>query len=154
VGAEDGAVHVQKGHGRTTTRRIETSTRLNEELEWPQVGQVFRIVRTTRRGNGMGQTQVSYGITSLSPAAASPAALLEIVRQHWTIENRCHWVRDVVFDEDRSQVRSGHAHQVMAALRNAAIALIRLDGSFAIAASLRRFAAQPDRPIQLVFGAL
>jgi predicted transposase YbfD/YdcC len=52
--------------------------------------------------------------------------LIKIWREHWHIENRLHRVRDVTHDEARSQVRSGHIGQVMAALRNAAISLMRI----------------------------
>jgi predicted transposase YbfD/YdcC len=45
---------------------------------------------------------VVYGVTSLPPERATPARLLELVRGHWAIENKSHWVRDVTFDEDRS----------------------------------------------------
>ncbi|SDM36383.1 hypothetical protein [Actinomyces ruminicola] len=47
------------------------------------------------------------------------------VRGHWAIENRLHWVRDVTYDEDNHQLRTGSGPQVMAALRNLAISLIR-----------------------------
>lgn len=76
-------------------------------------------------------------MTSLSPAQAAPARLLALVRAHWTIENRLHWVRDVTFDEDRSQVRRGAGPQVMATLRNLAISLLRLAGAPLIAPALR-----------------
>lgn len=56
---------------------------------------------------------------------------------HWTIENRLHWVRDVVYDEDRSQVRTGQGPQVMASLRNLAISLLRLARASSIAKALR-----------------
>ena len=49
-----------------------------------------------------------YGVTSLSPARATPGRLLALVRGQWQIENQSHWVRDVTFDEDRSQVRCGN----------------------------------------------
>jgi len=149
-GADARFKSVEKAHGRIAVRVIETSNRLNDVLDWPAVAQVFRLTRTTRSLSGRPTVVVSYGITSLDTAVAGPARLLQFVRGHWTIENRSHWVRDVVFDEDRSQIRSGHAHQVMAALRNAAIALVRRDGSRPIASALRRFAAQPSLPVQLV----
>nr|WP_258050037.1 hypothetical protein [Streptomyces finlayi] len=57
------------------------------------------------------------------------------MQSHWEIENRLHWVRDVTFDEDRSQVRTGNAPRVMAGLRNTAITLLRLDGHDNIAAA-------------------
>lgn len=50
------------------------------------------------------------------------------MRGHWGIENRAHYVRDVTYDEDRSQLRTGSAPQVMATMRNTAISLLRLAG--------------------------
>ena len=69
--------------------------------------------------------EVIYGVTSLGRERADAEQLLELVRQHWHIENKSHWVRDVTFDEDRSQARSGNIPQVMATLRNTAIGLMR-----------------------------
>lgn len=83
------------------------------------------------------RTEVIYGITSLDAECADPARLSMLVRGHWQVENRLHWVRDVAFDEDRSQVRTGHGPQVMACLRNLAISLLRLAGESNIAAGLR-----------------
>jgi hypothetical protein len=87
---------------------------------------------------GATRRETVYGVTSLPPAAASPAHLLALVRAHWTIENRLHWVRDVTFDEDRSQIRRGTGPQVMATLRNLAISLLRLAGAPLIAPALRQ----------------
>lgn len=56
-----------------------------------------------------------------------------LVRGQWEIENRAHWVRDVTFGEDASQVRAGHGPQVMATLRNLAISLLRQAGQRSIA---------------------
>lgn len=68
-------------------------------------------------------------------------------KAHWGIENRLHWVRDVSFDEDRSQVRTGHGPQVMAALRNLAITALRLAGITNIAQALRHHARDALRPL-------
>jgi len=76
--------------------------------------------------------------------------LLTLVRGHWHIENKSHWVRDVTFDEDRSQVRCGNIPQVMAALRNTVIGLTRWAGATNIAAACRRFAAQPALALELI----
>ena len=76
--------------------------------------------------------------------------LLELVRGHWQIENTSHWVRDVTFDEDRSQVRCGNIPQCMAALRNTAIGLLRWAGHTNIAAACRRMAAQPAQALALI----
>ena len=87
--------------------------------------------------------EVVYGVTSLSPKRVRPEGLLRLVRQHWQIEHQLHWVRDVTFDEDRSQVRCGRIPQVMAAFRNTAIGVMHWAGETNIAAACRRFAAQP-----------
>ncbi len=63
--------------------------------------------------------------------------ILSLVRGHWRIENSLHWVRDVTFDEDRSQVRKGNGPRVMATLRNLAISILRLAGANSIAKSTR-----------------
>ena len=77
---------------------------------------------------GKERVEVVYGVTSLPPERATPGRLLDLVRGQWQIENKSHWVRDVTFDEDRSQVRCGNIPQVMAALRNTAIGLLRWAG--------------------------
>lgn len=107
-------------------------------MNFPHCGQVFRIVRTVRELDGTPRRdEIAYGITSLTPEQASPGRLLEIVRGHWEIENRLHNVRDVTFDEDRSQVRKGSGPHVMASLRNLAINLLRLAGATNVAAATR-----------------
>lgn len=132
-------------HGdRVETRRLCASTALEGYLTWPGHAQVLELRRVvTNKRTSQTRQEVVYGITSLGPERATPAQLLRLWRQHWHIENRLHWVRDVTFDEDRSRVRAGRAPQVMAALRNVAISVLRLCGSDNIAAACRRYAAQP-----------
>ena len=77
-------------------------------LDWPGAQQVFRVrCRVIACRTGVVHEEATYGITSLAPGRADAARLLRGRRAHWGIENRSHWVRDVVFDEDRSQVRVG-----------------------------------------------
>lgn len=104
---------------------------------WPHLQQVCRLERR-REVKGKQQVQVSYVITSLPATDANARRLLTLSRGHWGIENRVHWVRDVTFDEDRSQVRLGAAPQVMAALRNLVISLVRRAGHSNVAAAPRR----------------
>lgn len=137
-------------HGdRQEVRQLAVSDDLNEWAQWPHLAQVGRLVHTCTR-KGKRQQETSYLITSLSPEEASPRSLLELARGHWGIENRLHWVRDVTFDEDRCQIRSGAAPQVMAALRNVVIGLFRRAGASNIAAALRTHAGQPHRALALV----
>ena len=80
------------------------------------------------------------------PPQASPAGLAAIIRGHWHIEYRPHWVRDLDYDEDRSQVRIASGPRIMATLRNLAVTILRLAGHASIAAALRRHAAGQTSP--------
>lgn len=127
------------------------TTELTGYLRWPGLQQVFRLERqVVLRRTGAVREEVVYGVTSLPPERATAAHLLAAVRCHWTIENRAHWVRDVTFDEDRATVRTGSIPEVMAALRNTAIGLLRAAGERNIAAACRRLAAQPWHALALL----
>lgn len=91
-----------------------------------------------------------YGLTSRSSDRASPAQLLAYNRDHWQIENRLHHVRDMAYDEDRSQVRRGRRPHAMATVRNVAISLLRLAGVENIAAATRYLGRQAERPLRLL----
>lgn len=118
---------------------------------WPHLAQVCRVDRRrVDARTGEIERKVSYAITSLPPARADAARLLGLLRGHWGIENRLHYVRDVTFDEDRSAVRTNAAPQVCAACRNLAIALLRRRGTTNIAAACRTFAGRPPTAIALV----
>ena len=137
-------------HGdRTEVRTLSATTALNGYLDWPHVAQVCRIERQVTRKQQT-TTEIAYAITSLSPETASPAQLAAFWRGHWGIENRLHWVRDVTFGEDASQVRTGSGPQVIAALRNTTIAILRRAGHTNIAAALRTYAARPADVLALV----
>ena len=99
------------GHGRIEQRNITTSEALVGYSDWPGLAQVFELGVRHHPKNGQGTGEVVYGVTSLRPERATPGRLLELVRGHWHIENKSHWVRDVTFDEDRSQVRCGNIPQ-------------------------------------------
>jgi hypothetical protein len=80
-------------------------------------------------------------------AQASPARLADLIRGHWTIENGLHWVRDVTFAEDASQLRSGTGPNVMASLRNLVIGVLSRAGPVNLAAALRYHSRDPHRPL-------
>ena len=148
---ESFAEATQEGrHGdRWERRRLWASTALNGYLDWPALAQVCCVERT-RWHKGKETVELSYAITSLPPERADAHRLLELWRGHWGTENRLHWVRDVVFGEDQSQVRTGSAPQVLAALRNLVIGMLRLDGVKNIAAALRHYAWNPWEALNLV----
>jgi predicted transposase YbfD/YdcC len=142
---------VDIGHGRIEQRNITTSEALVGYSTWPGLAQVFELGRhVIIQKTGQERVEVVYGVTSLSSERATPGRVLDLVRGHWSIENKSHWVRDVTFDEDRSQVRCGSIPQVMAALRNTTIGLLRWAGHTNIAAACRRLAAQPAQALALI----
>lgn len=123
-------------HGdRLEVRRLWASTALNGYLKWPGVNQVLKVEREIEQKRHK-ELQVRYAITSLGPHYGAKR-LLSLIRGHWAIENRLFWVRDVTLGEDASQIRKGSAPQVMAALRNTVIALLRQSGVVNIAAAIR-----------------
>ncbi len=142
---------LDKGHGRIEQRSLRTTTALNAYLDFPHVGQACRIERrVTNTRTGETHTERVFCITDLSPEQATPERLLALNRGHWSIENRLHWVRDVIFDEDRCQVRKGHGPQVLACLRNAVIGLLRRlrhSPRQSIASMIRHFAANPAQAL-------
>jgi len=142
---------VDGGHGRVETRHRTTSEALVGSSDGPGMAQVFELGRhVITKKTGKERVEVVYGVTSLRPEWATPGRRLELGRGHWQIEHKSHWVRDVTFDEDRSQVRCGNIPQVMAALRNTAIGLLRYAGYSNIAAAGRRLAAQPLQALALI----
>ncbi|SRR6266566_5978345 len=143
----------ERGHGRAE-RRTPKVTAVAAGLAFPHAAQAIQIVRRRRPLTGKNSkkwsTETVYAITSLTAVQAQPAELARIVRGHWGIEDRLHWVRDVVYDEDRSQVRTGNGPRVMSSLRNLAIAILRLTGHASIAAALRYHARRPSRPLRTI----
>lgn len=127
------------GHGRIETRRIWVSTALNGYLNFPHVGQAFRVERiTVHKRSGKRSRDVAYGITSKTPHLASPAQVLRDNRGHWSIENSCHYIIDWNYDEDRSRIRIGHGPENMTRLRRFAVGLIKSKGGNSVAAKMRQ----------------
>jgi predicted transposase YbfD/YdcC len=139
-------------HGRLETRSILTSSDLPAGYTgFPGVAQAFCLTRKrVSKKTGEINQETVYGMTDLSPAQLTPSDLLAIVRGHWHIENKSHYVRDVTYDEDRSRVRCGNIPQVMACLRNVCIGLMRVADHRNIAATCRQFAANPDKALALL----
>jgi predicted transposase YbfD/YdcC len=140
-----------KDHGRLEVREIVTSAALKDFLaDWPGLEQVMQITRTVTKLSTRATTREQvYAITSLPPERGSPELLLEASRGHWTIES-VHWVRDVTLGEDACAVHKDRSSQVLAALRNTVIAVIRLAGFTCIAGAIRRYAARPMRAVRTI----
>lgn len=140
-----------RGHGRREIRTLKILT-VAYGIEFPHAAQALQIRRRRRRLDQPRRftTETVYAITSLNVHQAHPAQLAAWIRGHWSIENKLHWIRDVTYDEDRSQIRTHTGPQVMAALRNAAIGILRLAGVTNIAAANRHHARDSTRPLALL----
>jgi predicted transposase YbfD/YdcC len=128
-------------HGRIETRSIWCSTALNSYLDFPHVGQVFLIEREVfHKKSGKTTKETALGITSRSPDEADPQRVLAINRGHWSIENRCHYIIDWNFDEDRSRIRTGHGPQNISRLRRFAVGVIQYikKGKSSVAQKMRQ----------------
>lgn len=154
---QDRASHwtTEPGHGRVENCWLQTISVPADAPEalatWPGVQQIFVVERRIwKRKQRCGQREIVYGVTSLTRAEAGPADLLRLVRGHWRIETRSHWVRDVTFGEDASLVRTGKIPQVLAVFRAMAITRFRADGVTNIARETRRLAAQSGDCLRLL----
>jgi predicted transposase YbfD/YdcC len=139
-----------RGHGRRERRTLKV-TAVAAGLAFPHATQAIQIVRRRKSlTSSKWSTETVYAITSLTPAQASPTQLAAALRGHWAIEDRLHWVRDVTYGEDLSQVRTASGPRVMATLRNLAITILRLAGATSIAAALRHHSRRPGRPLHTI----
>lgn len=102
----------------------ELATYLADDWGWQSVAQVGWLRRwRKKRPDELWTVEEVTVVTSRTAATTSPRLLLTLLRHHWSIENRVHWVRDVSFNEDRL-----HGRQIgvaLAWLRNVALNLMR-----------------------------
>jgi len=142
---------LDKRHGRIERRKIQVVPVKAGQTNFPYAAQFIKVMRSTTdlKGNNLNQ-ETAYLVTSLSPERADSKYLLESIRGHWSIENSLHWVRDVTFDEDRSQIRTGSAPRVFATMRNLAISLLRLNGVKCIASGLRKLSWNAELTLELI----
>jgi predicted transposase YbfD/YdcC len=137
-------VEIDRSKGRIVRRAIWVAPA--DGIDFPGAQQVFRIRRDTFDHEGTRLSkEVVHGVTSLNPDQADPAKIADLVRRHWSIENRSHWVRDVVYAEDDQHAYAGTGAHTMAILRNLALGLLRLAGITQIKRTLERIAADRTR---------
>ena len=137
-------------HGRIETRRIWCSEALNGYLDFPHVAQVFLIEREVfHKKSGKQTLEIAVGLTSQTPTQANAQQVLTANRRHWTIENRCHYVIDWNFDEDRSRIRKGFGPENVTRLRRFAVSVLSIfaDGKTSITEKM----AKLNRNTRMVF---
>jgi predicted transposase YbfD/YdcC len=145
----------ERGHGRRELRRLTVvAPPARERLDWGWARQYFLLERVRwTSASKPGERTVVYGITSLGRKEAGAAKLLSLVRAHWEIENRSHWVRDTLFREDESRSAHPNIVQVLGGLRCAALTLLhyrrRSCGGRSLAAVRRQLEQQPSQILTL-----
>jgi predicted transposase YbfD/YdcC len=149
-------IATERTRNRVTTRKVQVFHDLTGiSHEWIGLKSLIKVERTGTRG-GKHYHQVAYYISSLVRDAVDFA---EGIRGHWGIENRLHWVKDVVFDEDRSTIHTGQAPANLSLLRaiakrccqaQIALNLLRRSGYSSITCAQRFLANDIDKILALV----
>jgi len=143
----------EKSRGRLETRHY-TIMPLPESmsefgLKWSKLTSIGRVVREVQH-DGKQTCDTSYYICSID---AKVGLFSESSRSHWGIENSLHWVMDVVFGEDRSRIREGHAAENMSFIRRFATTLLKRDTSKSSLKQKRKEAAWDTSFLEkLLFG--
>ncbi len=145
------------GHGRVESRTLKLAAVrgvAGAGIAFPHARLAVQITRRRRPASAAAarrwHTETVYAVTDLGFGDIRPDRLAEIIRGHWAIENRLHWIRDVVFAEDHSQIRTGTGPATMAVLRNLAVSRHRLDGATNIARACRTVSRHPSRAADLL----
>jgi len=121
---DDRATTTDGDHGRIETRRaavVDAIAWLAKSHGFPGLRAVGKVT-AIREQDGRTTTAIRYYLLSRPLTAAH---FLELVRAHWHIENRLHWVLDVVLDEDQARARKDHAPENLARLRRFALNILR-----------------------------
>ncbi len=134
----------ERNHGRTEIRRCwVTNTFTDRKFKEKFAGlTTIAVVESERHLNEKITTECRYYISSLADVNA--AKFLDVVRQHWSIENKVHWVLDIAFREDESRIREGHSAENMALLRHIALNLLKQEKSAKVGTETKRLKAGWD----------
>jgi predicted transposase YbfD/YdcC len=121
----------QHGHGRREVRSytvLYDPPGLSTGGEWVDLQAIVMVFRERQVGTAAGEKGCSDALSYYIVSSDAPVAeLASGIRSHWGIENKVHWVLDVVFREDDSRVRAGHAAENLGWLRRVALALLKQD---------------------------
>jgi predicted transposase YbfD/YdcC len=140
-------IATERTRNRVTTRIIQVFNDLTGiSREWAGLKSLIKVERTGTRG-GKPYHQVAYYISSFLRSAVDFA---RGIRGHWGIENRLHWVKDMVFDEDRSTIRTGHAPANCSVILAIALNVLRRNGYSSVTCAQRFISNDIDKLFSLV----
>jgi predicted transposase YbfD/YdcC len=138
-----------RGHGRITTRTIQVLD-APEDLPFPHVSQAYLIERHVTALDGSPLSEVAaLGVTSLTATRAGPETIARLVRGQWAIES-LHWLRDTLYREDNSTVRTRSGPRAMATLRNLAVGALHHAGRHDTTEATRWASRYIDRPFTIL----
>jgi predicted transposase YbfD/YdcC len=144
------AEEIDCGHGRVEQRRcsvIADLSMIEKAAEWASLQGLVRIESERyHKVSGKIEREIRYYITSLRPDAAR---LNAVIRQHWGIENKLHWVLDVGFSEDLDRKRAGHSAQNFSLLNRIALNLLKQETTFKRGIKGKRLKAAWNHPYLL-----
>jgi predicted transposase YbfD/YdcC len=146
---------VDGGHGRIETRRVWSTEALAGVVSgerWPGLTSLVMVESIRQLGEQESVAQ-RYYLSSLPGATDDDAKRFNrVIRTHWEIENRVHWVLDVAMGEDGNRARKGASAQHLALLRKLALNLLRREHSFngGIAAKQKRAGWEHDYLLKIL----
>jgi predicted transposase YbfD/YdcC len=122
--------------GRKVQRLVEVfAPPANIDSRWKDVESVIRVTRSGERDDKPYST-LSYYFSSLPPTSKR---ISNAIRGHWQIENRLHWVKDVIFDEDKSPQKAGNAPINLSIIKSWVLSVFRLHGFDSIKGAIDQF---------------
>ena len=140
-------ITTEKTRNRTTKRTVEVFHDLTGiSQEWVGLKSLIKVERIGHRAD-KAYRQVAYYISSIVSSATDFA---KGIRGHWRIENCLHWVKDVIFDEDHSTIRTGNAPANLSVMRTIALNVLRRNGYSSITSAQRFISNDIDKLLSLV----
>ncbi len=140
-------IRTEKTRDRITTRKVEVFDDLNGiSPEWAGIKSLVKVERTGTRGGKEYHEVVCY----ISSSTLKAREFSQGIRGHWGIENRLHWVKDVVFHEDDSKILAGNAPANLSIIRAIALNILRRNGHAFITSAQRFLSNDIDRILCLV----
>lgn len=140
-------ITTERSRNRLTTRTVQVfQTLTGISHQWAGLKSLIKVERTGTRA-GKPYDHLAYYISSLSCCAV---AFAQGIRGHWGIENRLHWVKDVVFGEDGSMIRKGNAPANRSIILAIAMNIWRRNGYPSITSAQRFLSNDIDKLLLLV----
>lgn len=140
----------ERGHGREEYRRIQAISTDSQEVSWPFASQIGRIYRKrVDMKTGTTSRESVYIISSANEQEASATKLLALNRGHWGVENRLHYAKDRLMDEDRCRSSHRTVFRILSSIRSMTVLLLR-KAKLSIKRSRTRLASRVHEAVALV----